>query len=417
MFKKLIILGLFLNILFGADASIEIIKKSSNAPKIAILADSSVGHNFVNKFKKMVYYDFKVGSHFTPFQNFDYSDKIDYTFYASKNMDYVLKVNFKVDSKLVVSAGLYNVANKNKVLTKKYQIDNLENYPMLVHALSTDVNRYINAPSVEWMNNLVVLSIYNKNGTSSIYVADYTMTYIKKIISGGLNIFPKWADKKHENLYFTKILSHTIPTIYKYNVFSGKTKKLVSSQGMAVVSDVSSDGTKVLMTLAPEGEPDIYLYDTSSGSKDQLTSYRGIDVNANFVDNGNKIIFVSDRLGAPNIFAKNIGSSDVNKIVYQSQNNSVVTANGDNIVYGTRENSNEFGANTFNLYLFSTKSDYVRRLTPNGKNQHPTFSTDGRNIAFIKHYRNDSAFGVIRLRYNKTYLFPINGMKIQSIDW
>ena len=43
------------------------------------------------------------------------------------------------------------------------------------------------------------------------------------------------------------------------------------------------------------------------------------------------------------------------------------------------ESDNEFGSNVFNLYLMSTKSDYVRRLTTNGRNQFPKFSSNGES--------------------------------------
>jgi TolB protein len=71
----------------------------------------------------------------------------------------------------------------------------------------------------------------------------------------------------------------------------------------------------------------------------------------------------------------------------------------------------------FNLYLISTDSDFIRRLTTIGINQFPKFSADGESILFVKHYQNESALGIIRLNYNKSYLFPLKVGKLQSIDW
>ena len=69
------------------------------------------------------------------------------------------------------------------------------------------------------------------------------------------------------------------------------------------------------------------------------------------------------------------------------------------------------------LYLISTKNDYIRRLTTNGVNQMPCFSSDGDSIMFVKHLPNQSALGIIRLNYNKTFLFPLKGVQVQAFDW
>jgi TolB protein len=104
-------------------------------------------------------------------------------------------------------------------------------------------------------------------------------------------------------------------------------------------------------------------------------------------------------------------------LVYYGKNNSACSANGSYIVYKSRETSNLFSKNTFNLHLISLKSDFIRRLTATGINEYPRFSSDGDAIMFIKNYKNQSAIGVIRLAFNKNYLFPLVGGRIQSLDW
>jgi TolB protein len=65
----------------------------------------------------------------------------------------------------------------------------------------------------------------------------------------------------------------------------------------------------------------------------------------------------------------------------------------------------------------STKSDYLKRLTASGSNQFPKFSPDGESIIFLKTVRDRSSIGIIRLNHDKSYLFPLENGKIQSIDW
>jgi TolB protein len=104
-------------------------------------------------------------------------------------------------------------------------------------------------------------------------------------------------------------------------------------------------------------------------------------------------------------------------LVYHSNNNSSATAFGNNIVYSSKDSSNELGDKSFNLYLISTKTDSLKRLTTSGVNQFPKFSTDGQTLLFIKTFGGTSSIGIIRLDYSKSFLFPLQGKRIQSIDW
>lgn len=246
-------------------------------------------------------------------------------------------------------------------------------------------------------------------------MADYTLTYQKTVIKGGLNLFPKWATSAQDTFYYTAY--EDLPTLYKVDLYTGQRQKLLSSPGMLVCSDVSKDGRRLLLTMAPNSQPDIYLFDTKSRLKERLTDYSGIDVNANFIDGESRIVFVSDRLGYPNIFAMRLGSRGVEQLVFHGKNNSACTAFEDMIVFSSRETDNEFSPNAFNLYMISTGSDDVRRLTAGGVNQFPKFSSDGQSVLFIKQFNGQSYLGIVRLAYGKSFTFPLNVGKIQSIDW
>ena len=207
-----------------------------------------------------------------------------------------------------------------------------------------------------------------------------------------------------------------IPKGIKVDIKTAKVTNILSSDGMIVCSDVSRDGKKLLVTMAPQGQPDIYMYDVEKKTTTRLTTYSGIDVNGQFMKD-NKIAFISNRLGYPNVFSKVIGEKAVEQLVYYGKSNSSCSAHNEYVVYKSRESSDSFSDNTFNLHLISTETDFIRRLTATGVNEFPRFSKDGDAILFIKNYMEQSAIGIIRLKYNKNYLFPLSYGKIQSIDW
>ena len=247
-------------------------------------------------------------------------------------------------------------------------------------------------------------------------MADYTFNYKKVIIRGGLNLFPKWADAAQKSFYYTSY-AHLLPTLYRLNIYSGSKQKITSSEGMLVCSDVNKNGSKILVTMAPEGQADIYEMSASGAGKKRITTFNGIDVSAKYVDNESRIVFVSNRLGYANIFKKSINGGGVSQVVHHGRNNNAVDAHGSKIVYSSRESKNSFGNNTFNLYMTSSNSSGTRPLTATGTNQFPRFSTDGTVLQYIKHRGNSSSIGYTNLKSKQSLLFPLAGKKIQSIDW
>jgi TolB protein len=419
------ILGLILllvNLVFSADAELDIIKKSTSLPKIAISVSTEANKkDFTIKVKNMIFKDLNVSGHFNVIKSdilVPYNKTPDMLVLSNQGIDLFLNINSTLSGfgTFSVQVKLFDINSKTLVFNKTFTSSKENRYPFLAHRIAISINKHLKAPSIDWMDKFVIYSIYKKARKADIMIADYTLTYKKSVIKGGLNIFPKWANSKQNTFYYTTY-DKGIPTLIKTNIYTRKRETIMKSEGMLVVSDVSSDGKKLLITASPEYQPDIYLYDVVNKSKVRLTSYKGIDVGAHFVENDSKIIFVSDRLKYPNIFAKKLGSRGVQRLVFHGRNNSSATTHKDFVVYTSRDRDNEFGTYSFNLYLMSTKSDFLKRLTSSGTNQFPKFSKDGESIIFLKTHNNKSSIGIIRLNYSKSFLFPFKSGKIQSIDW
>ncbi len=421
--RKLLLLSLLTVFVFGYDATIEIVKKIEKKPHIAV-ADCTTGAvdtQMKRKFLKLLIGDLKVTTHFDvadSYVSLPYAGSEGAAALGKEGVELLVKTRIEKNAsgKLVVSAKLINAQNMTQLYEKFYTISKAARYPFLSHRVAIDINDFTGAPPVNWMKKYVIFARYTKPGKSDIMVSDYTLTFKKKIVTGGLNLFPKWANSEQDAFYYTSFNGPN-PTLYRVDIYTGVKRKIASSPGMMVCSDVSADGTKLLVTMAPKDQPDIYLLDLSSGKKRRITRYKGIDVSGNFVDHDQNIVFISERLGYPNIFAKPINGGSVEQMVYHGKNNSSCSTFGKYIVYSSREGKNSFGKNTFNLYLISTQTDYIRKLTTSGKNLFPRFGEDGETILFIKYIDGKSALGVLRLNANKSFLFPLRAGKIQSIDW
>ena len=422
MNKVLVVLIFSFNMLIAVDATMEIIKKSHSLPMINVSVSSdSSDLKLAKEIKKIIRQDLRVSGHFNV-SNFNKS--IAYRTIPSttlmKQNDIDLFLNLQIQQSafdgIILYISLFDVNSNKIVFNKQFTTSKQSRFPFLAHRSAIEINKYLNAPSIDWMDKFVIFSRSIGAKKSEIVIADYTLNFQKVIVKDGLNVFPKWADKSQESFYYTTY-NKAVPTLMKANLYTGKKRQILKSDGMIIASDVSADGKKLLLTMSPDGQSDIYLYDLEKRIKTKITKYKGIDVSGNFVENDSKVVFVSDRLKHPNIFAKKIGQRGIERLVYHGRNNSSATSYKDYIVYTSREGTNEFSRGSFNLYLISTKSDFIRRLTTTGRNQFPKFSSDGESILFIKTYKGKSSLGIIRINYNKSFLFPLKSGKLQSIDW
>jgi len=360
---------------------------------------------------------------------FNEKPKIDVTYSGDPNVLKILKMDLTVLDHFKYSINsdtgstykfVFNYANKtltvkyyenNTLRAKKvYKSNSYAYFPFLVHKAVYDINEYFNLPSAKFLTRKVVFSMLTAPKQANIYISDYTLSYRKRIISGGLNIFPKWADSKQNIIYYTKL--GRMPSLYRLNLRTGKREKIFSSQGMLIVSDVSKD--KILLTLAPEGQPDVYQYDLRRQKLTKITNYDGIDVNGKFWED--KIVFISDRYGMPMVFSKDLNTGAVQRVLYHGKNQVGVDGYKNYLVISTRETNNQFDKNTFNLFLVNKQDDSLKRLTFKGQNSFPNFSVDGNSIMFIKRENFYSKIGIIRLNENKVFYYPLPKI-LQSFDW
>jgi TolB protein len=423
MYKIFLLISLVFSSVFAqVDANLEIVKKANSLPKILVsVSSNALEIETLNKIRNSLAKDLEVSGHFelanANIQS-SYDDIPDILTLSNQGISLFLNLSAKKEAsgEYTLMTKLYDINARAVILEKNYTTSQEERYVFLAHKAAISINEFFKAPSIDWMDKFVVFSVYKGSGKADIMIGDYTLTYKKTVVSGGLNIFPKWADKEQKTIYYTSY-SYKKPTLVKLNIYNRSKEVIMESDGMIACSDVNDDGTKILITASPNNQPDIFLYETRSKRKTQITKFSGIDVGGQFIENDSRIVFVSDRLGNPNIFAQSINSTAVERLVYHSNNNSSATANNNNIVYSSKDTSNELGEKSFNLYLISTKSDNLKRLTSSGINQFPKFSNDGETLLFIKSFSGASSIGIIRLNYNKSFLFPFSAGRIQSIDW
>ena len=405
--------------LWAVDATLKIEKDVDQRSRIAVIDGSGFEAPLGRKSFEIFVADLRITGHFLPEKEYREGEFGSNGFDpALRARDYVLKYRIEEGEKgVTLRVRLLKGGDSSLAFEKKYTIASRSRYPFLIHRAVTDLNARLGFASVEWINRYVLFARYTGKKESEVVLADYTFNYIKPIIKGGLNLFPVWGDSKQRSIYYTAY-SGKLPTLYRLDLYNGQRTRILDSQGMLVCSDVSRDGQRLLLTMAPEGQPDIFEYDVASGQARQLTTFSGIDVGGKYADNEQNLVFVSNRLGYANIFKKPLAGGPAIQMVFHGRNNDSVDVYNDKVVYSSRENDNSFGGGkAFNLYLTSTEGEYVRPLTSGGINQFPRFSNDGNTVLYIKRSYEGNSIGYIGLTTNQSMLFPLGNHRIQSIDW
>jgi TolB protein len=405
---------LFVTFIFAEqpDAVIKVEKDVDQRASITIIAANSVEPKFRKELNRLFKADFSVSGHFLVKEG----NVTSVAFSAlpiqlGSSSEYTLLYNFAKtpNGGASLDIKLFRGNPKKQILSKNYAVSRLEKSPFLAHKAVSEINKLAKFPAIDWINRYVVLSRYTGAKKTEILLADYTFTYQKTIIKNGFNMFPKWADKEQKVLYYSNYSGKRIK-LYKLNIYTGVKSLVTTSTGMLICSDVSRDGSKLLLTMAPNSQPDMYLF--SAGTATKLTNFSGIDVGGKFADSEQSVVFVSNRLGTPNVFKMPIGGGSVNKIVHHGTNNASVDAHEGQVVYSSKESRK-----SYNIYLTDSSGSQTRPLTSGGINQFPRFSRDGNIVMYIKRRSGGNSIGFINISANRSELFNMGISRIQSIDW
>jgi len=413
--KYILIALLFISFLNAdePDAVMKIEKNVDQRAKVTVIPSTDTTPKFAKEVNRLFKADFSVSGHFlvedSNISKIDYS-ALPVTINTNSELTVIYKFKKTSTNGASLDIKVYKGSPKKQILQKNYSVTRIEKAPFLIHKAVSEINALSKYPPIDWINRYVVLARYTGPKKTEILLADYTFTYQKVIIKGGFNMFPKWADKNQRELYYSNYGNKDNLVLYKVNIYTGAKQVVTRSKGMLICSDVSKDGSKLLLTMAPNSQPDIYLFSANQAKK--LTNFSGIDVGGKFADGEQSVVFVSNRLGNPNIFKTSVNGGAVTQIVHHGTNNASVDAYENQVVYSSKE-----GRGKFNIYLTDTNGEQTRPLTSGGVNQFPRFSSDGNVVMYIKRDGGENSIGFMNISSNRSEVFKMGISRIQSIDW
>jgi TolB protein len=195
-----------------------------------------------------------------------------------------------------------------------------------------------------------------------------------------ISTLPAWSPSGGKIVYTSYARGN--PDLYVASAGGGKATRLSYRYGMNTGATWSPDGSKIALTLTIDGQPEIHVIDSWSGKRlKRLTNNRAIDTSPAWSSDGREIAFVSDREGGPQIFVMNADGSNQRRV---SMNGSYNTSPAWNPRKGTRQLAYTTRADmTFDIVTLDlANSKYTRITQGEGVNEEPSWSPNGRAIAF-----------------------------------
>lgn len=214
-----------IQLLWGADATIEVVKGVARLTPLAIEDSSPQSTEMSQKFSQMLAADMNVVSMFSVDESyamagFDATSPAP----AHKEARYLLRYRLVNDGMGGVKADVKLLQDGNTLFLKSYILKQSEMLVFLSHSVAYDINAKIGGSPIDWIKRKVLFVRLTSPRHSEIVASDYTLSYQKVILKGGIYGFAKWANREQSDLYYTS-LSDFKPTIYKMNLLSGKKRK------------------------------------------------------------------------------------------------------------------------------------------------------------------------------------------------
>jgi TolB protein len=275
---------------------------------------------------------------------------------------------------------LYEVSKgTTPVLTKSYPRKG--EVRSLTHKFCNEVVKYF-FNEVGFFGSKITFTAKAKT-SSAIYAMDFDGANSYSVSNNSsVNILPSFSPSGGEIAYTSFMRNN--PDLYVAPAGGGRPRKVSAQRGMNTGAAWSPDGKQIALTLSKDGNPEIYVINASDGAiVRRITNDKAIDTSPAWSPDGSTIAFVSDRAGGPQIFVVPAGGGAAKQVSFNGSYNTTPTwspAKGKHVLaYTTRDGG------TYDIVTLDIDTKAMVRITQNaGQNEEPSFSPNGKAIAFAR---------------------------------
>ncbi len=216
---------------------------------------------------------------------------------------------------------------------------------------------------------------------SNIYISDYDgANQQRATVSRSIDIMPAWSPD-------TRAIAYTsyrtgFPDIFVSYLHEGRYTNPMkgTSERQNFLPAWSPDGSRIAFTSNRDGNAEIYVVNSDGSGLRRLTNHLEIDVTPTWSPTGNQIAFTSNRSGKAMIYVMNADGTGLTRVSTESKCDRPTwsPAPFNEIAYAAQTGPG------FDIKVFDFATRTTRTITDGiGTNESPSFSANGRHIAFM----------------------------------
>jgi TolB protein len=280
--------------------------------------------------------------------------------------------------RLVLEGRLVDLASQQTIVGKRYR-GTFDLARRVAHTFADEIVLFLTSKKGIALTSIAFVSDRDGGGNKELYLMDYD-GHDQRRITGhkSISMSPAWSGGGDTLAYVSFFAGG--PALYLADVASGKKTPLVTEGSLNASPAFSPDGRTVAFARALGANIEIFVCNRDGSGVKRLTNSPGIDTNPAFSPGGQEIAFTSSRAGSPQLYVMDVEGSNVRRVTFQGEYNdgAAWSADGTRIAFATRVERNRFDLAVLDLVTLASQ-----KLTDGpGSNESPSFSPDGRRIAF-----------------------------------
>ena len=271
---------------------------------------------------------------------------------------------------------LHDVQLRKVVLGKEYEGD-AGQMRRIAHRFSNEIMRFFTGQPGVFGSQIAFTGKVGR--FKELFVMDMDGSNVRQLTNDrGLAMSSSWNPAG--NLLVYTSYRTRVPDLFIIDVYSRHLKQITSGGGLEIGGKFSRDGTQILASRTVGRESDIALMNLNGGVLRRITSSMGvIDVSPDWSPDYSQIAFCSNRGGGPQIYTMNADGSNIKRISFVASNYCTSpkwSPKGDRIAFVCRADAG------FQVFVSNPDGSDALQLTSYGDNEDPSWSPDGRFLAF-----------------------------------